>query len=125
MKKLACTISLTILMSIALGQSEVDSLRKLLSRSKSDTTRVTIFSELALKYAQSNSELAIKYAQEGLALARALKFKKGEADCLRRSGIILYQQGHYPEALDLFQQSLRISDSIDYLFGIGASCGHI
>src|SRR4051812_4499838 len=125
MKQLISTIAFTILLNIALGQTVIDSLKRQLALSKPDTTRVIILSELALKNAQSNSELAMHYAHEGLTLARALKFKKGEVDCLRRSGIILYQQGRYPEALDVFQQSLRISNNINYLFGIGAGCGHI
>ena len=65
------------------------------------------------------------YAQKGLALARTLKFRKGEADCLRRSGLVLFQQGRYPEALDIYQRALRISENINYSFGISAGLGHI
>jgi tetratricopeptide (TPR) repeat protein len=104
---------------------EKDSLQKLLVSSQPDTSRVMILSELAIRYMRSSHDTAMKYAQEGLALARALKFGKGESDCLRRSGLILFQQGRYPEALDIYQRALNISENIDYLFGIGAGLGHI
>jgi two-component system NtrC family sensor kinase len=125
MKNFVIAISFSILLSVAHGQTVIDSLEKQLSLSKPDTNRVIILSELALNCAQSNSALALKYAQEGLALARALKFRRGIADCLRRSGIALYQQGRYPEAMDVFQRSLRISEETNYLFGIATAWGHI
>jgi len=105
--------------------STKDSLEKLLASSQPDTTRVMIFSELAIRYLRSSNDTAMMYAQKGLALAKALKFRKGEADCLRRSGIVLFQQGRYPEALDIYQRALSISESINYTFGIAAGLGHI
>lgn len=104
---------------------EKDSLKKLLASSQPDTNRVMILSELSIRYFTSNNDTAMKYAQEGLALAQALKFRKGEADCLRRSGLVLFQQGRYPEALDIYQRALNISENINYPFGIGAGLGHI
>jgi signal transduction histidine kinase len=106
-------------------QSIIDSLKKELALSKLDTNRVSILSTLSIQYLPSDHKLATKYALEGLALARMLKFRKGEADCLRRSGIVIFQEGNYPEALDIFQRSLAISENINYLFGIGAALGHI
>jgi two-component system, NtrC family, sensor kinase len=107
------------------AQSIIDSLKKEMALSKPDTNRVSILSTLSIQYLPSDHKLATKYALEGLALARMLKFRKGEADCLRRSGIVIFQEGNYPEALDIFQKSLAISESINYSFGIGAAFGHI
>jgi signal transduction histidine kinase len=107
------------------AQSIIDSLKKELALSKPDTNRVSILSALCIQYLPSDHKLATKYALQGLDLARMLKFKKGEADCLRRSGIVIFQEGNYPEALDIFQKSLAICESINYLFGIGAALGHI
>ena len=44
---------------------------------------------------------------------------------MRRTGLALFQEGNYPEALDLYQQALKISEKINYSFGIGAGLGHI
>ena len=84
-----------------LRQAEIDSLMKLLASSGPDTHRVSILSDLALRNSRTDHKQALKYLQEGLALAQKLKFRKGEADCLRRRGIIIAQEGRYPEALDL------------------------
>jgi hypothetical protein len=125
MKQLIKVVLFVMLLGTAKGQILTDSLERKLSKSKPDTNRVKILSELTFQYAYRNGELAMKYAQQGLALARALKFQKGEADCLRRSGIVLLDEGRCPDALNVFQQSLKISESIKDLFGIGAACGHI
>jgi signal transduction histidine kinase len=107
------------------AQTVIDSLERKLSLSQQDTNRVTILSSLSIAYAQSNHELGLKYAREGILLARKLKFEAGEADCLRRSGLILFFEGRVPEALDVFQRSLSISEKINHSFGIGAGLGHI
>jgi len=132
MKKFLGIIFFTLLACIANSQLtqqgtrlEKDSLEKLLASSQPDTNRVMILSELSIRYTRSSHDTALKYAQEGLVLARVLKFRKGEADCLRRSGLILFQEGRYPEALDSYQRALRISENINYSFGISAGLGHI
>jgi two-component system, NtrC family, sensor kinase len=132
MKKLSgfifCMLTVGIVTAQQSHQFELatkDSLEKLSASSQPDTNRVMIFSELAIRYLRSSHDTAMMYAQKGLALARVLKFRKGEADCLRRSGLILFQQGRYPEALDIYQRALSISENVNYLFGISAGLGHI
>ena len=87
MKKLLGIIFFTLIVCIDTAQSiqqtessAKDSLQNLLASSQPDTNRVMILSELCNQYLQSDDNIAMKYAQEGLALARALKFRKGEAD---------------------------------------------
>ena len=112
MKKTGHTVILFFLAILCHGQIPIDSLRSLLAFSKPDTNRVLLLSELSISSVQSDHEAAINYAKEGLELAISLHFKKGEADCLRRYGIALFQEGNYPEALDLFQRALKISEEI-------------
>lgn len=125
MKKLFGILILINAFSTAFSQAVIDSLEKKLASSILDTNRVTILSSLSIAYAQSNHELGMKYAQEGLLLSRKLGFKSGEADCLRRSGLILFFQGRFPEALDAFQKSVGISEKINHSFGLAAGFGHI
>ena len=131
MKKLLWFISFIVIVCSVTAQSRKfefatkDSLEKLLSVSQPDTNRVLIFSALTIRYLRSSFDTATMYAQKGLALARTLKFRKGEADCLRRSGLVLFQQGRYPEALDIFQQALSIGEDINYPAAIGAGLLHI
>jgi two-component system, NtrC family, sensor kinase len=126
MKKVSVIAGLLMLMPlITIAQNLIDSLQKKLASSSPDTNRVSIIGELAMAYMQRNVDTSRKYLHEGLMLARQLGFKKGEADCLRRTGIIHYMQGRYPEALDIFQKAQTISESINHNFGIGAGLGHI
>lgn len=97
MKAISNIILLILLAGIVKAQSSIDSLEIKLASSKADTNRILLLSELSLKYLQSDYKVAMKYANEGLELSRKLHFKKGEADCLRRSGIVFFQQGNYPE----------------------------
>jgi len=109
----------------AKGQEVIDSLKERLAISLPDTNRVLILSELSVNYSRVDQDSAMKYALAGLALARELNFKRGEADCIRRSGIVLFNLGRYPEALVNLQKALLISESIHDNFGIGAANGHI
>ncbi len=125
MKKTGNIVLFILVTTVGYGQHAIDSLKNLLALSKPDTNRVLLLSALSVRSLSSDSKSAMKYATEGLILARALKFKKGEADCLRRSGIALFLEGNYPQALDIFQQALVISEDINDSFGIGAGLGHI
>src|SRR4051812_10726284 len=86
-----------------------DSVEKLLAVSKEDTNLVLMHSVLIMSYLNSNPKLAMRHAQDGVRLARKLNYKKGEADCLRRSGIVVQHQGRYAEALDIFLKAFQIS----------------
>ncbi len=125
MKTLLGAFFFTIIISVATAQPEISSLEKQLAASKADTNRVLILSNLVMGYLNSNHDMSMKYAQQGIALARALKFPRGEADCLRRSGIVHHHQGRYPEALDIFQKALTISETINDFFGIGSGLTHV
>src|SRR3954469_25306489 len=136
MKKISVTFFLVIMIFITDAQShahypirsrqlEIDSLKQLLASSGVDTHRVTILSDLAIRSSRSNHQDALRYAHEGLKLSRKLNFRKGEADCLRRSGIVFAQEGRYPEALKIYQQALRISEDVHDSFGVAAGLGHI
>jgi signal transduction histidine kinase len=124
-KKISIAAFLIFIVTTVGAQPLIDSLKIKLSLSKPDTNRVLILSSLAISYLQTNVDSSLKYSQEGVILARKLKFKSGEADCLRRSGIAYFNQGRYPEALDFFQKSLSISESINHSFGMAAGLGHI
>ncbi|MEP6711530.1 MAG: ATP-binding protein [Ferruginibacter sp.] len=125
MKKFFISIMLVASSSTILAQSITDSLEKKLALSSRDTNRVLILSALCIQYLRSNPTKAMTLAQQGIVLARSLNFRRGEADCLRRSGIIFFNLGRYPEALDIYQKAQVISEGINYSFGIAAGSGHI
>ena len=76
-------------------------------------------------YFISDPDKAMKFTQQGLALAQQIKFGKGEARFLRWKGIIHQRMGHYPEALYIFLQALKISQNINDRIEIALTQGSI
>jgi tetratricopeptide (TPR) repeat protein len=90
-----------------------DSLKLLLKSKLADTTSVLLMAELAETYWYSNPDTAFAIAQQGFALARQIKFVKGEANCLRNMGVILDLSGNYPSALEHYLQALKKYESLN------------
>lgn len=90
-----------------------DSLKLLLKSELADTTSVLLMAELAETYWYSNPDTAFSIAQQGFALARQIKFVKGEANCLRNIGVILDLSGDYPAALEHYLQALKKYESLN------------
>ena len=68
---------------------------------------------------------ALIYAQQGLDYARTMGYKKGEADCLNRLGVVLMQNGKYDKALANFLSSLKIREKINDLPGVLGSLNNM
>ena len=107
---------LLILFSLSTATAQrttiTDSLINLLALSKPDTSRVILLKTLSQYYHRANPDTAKQLAEEGLLLARHLKYRKGEAECLLTKGIVLEQEGLYPQALEVLLQSKSISERI-------------
>ena len=86
MKRFTLSIILFIASTIAFAQSKLtDSLKYLLSPAKEDTTRVLTIAELGLQF--PNSEIPILlFIMAEKALARQIKFQRGEALALSNVG---------------------------------------
>jgi signal transduction histidine kinase len=114
MKILMVAFLFTLLLKTAFSQNTniTDSLKQKLAISHADTNRVNLLASLSQYYHRANTDTSMMYAKEGLMLAERLHFATGKADCLYWIGILLELQGLYPQALDHFQRSLAISDSI-------------
>jgi tetratricopeptide (TPR) repeat protein len=90
-----------------------DSLKLLLKSELADTTSVLLMAELAETYWYSNPDTSFSIAQQGFALARQIKFVRGEANCLRNMGVILDLSGNYPAALEHYLQALKKYESLN------------
>jgi len=92
--------------TVAFSQSKTaDSLKHVLSKSKSDIERVQLLNEIADCYKSSNPVLMKDYATKALALAKKINYKAEEATALLNLGIAKIITGNYPEALDFFSQA--------------------
>jgi signal transduction histidine kinase len=89
-----------------------DSLNRLLAIEKEDTNRVSLMNRIAIAYINSKPDTALMINEHALELSRKIKFKKGEANSLRRIGSVFYIMGNYPDALENTLQSLKIAEEM-------------
>jgi hypothetical protein len=79
----------------AYTQSQVfDSLKQLLQNEKQDSTRCLLLEKLGDQYQGSNPDSALIFAEQGIALARKIKYLKGQVICLSRVGTIYTKTGN-------------------------------
>lgn len=107
-------MSLGLLLSTVLRAQDpvADSLARLISTAKPDTVKVNLLIALSKNKFNSAPEEAIKLSAEADSLSRKLGFGKGSAMALKNEGIVYYMQGKYIDAINTWQLSLAMFDSI-------------
>ena len=121
MRKAAAIIFLAFLMlvySLNAWAERSDSLKTLIQNGRDDTLKVNNLLELSKTYFSTAPQDAITYAQQAKTLAEKLQFRKGEAYALKNIGIGYYQQAQYVEAINVWQRSLEVFDSIGDKVGV-------
>ena len=119
MKKLILVLSLlNCACCIYAQQKKIDSLKRLLSTSSSDTATVTLKRKLAHKYLYSKPDSSFLLAQEGLVLATKIDFLEGQAKCYKEIGEAKEQMGNYPDAMQDYLKYLRIAEKLNLQFDI-------
>ncbi len=104
------TLLLTSVLPTAQGQvSETDSLKKLLSQTGQDTTRVFLLTELTFRYAFFKSDTALILGQQSIDLAQKLHFSKGEIRALHMHSNVLRIRGEFPQALEELLRAMQLS----------------
>ena len=78
----------------------IDSLKKALSQSEEDTSKVRLYANLSWEYQWSYPDSALSYSLPGLQLAKKLDFEEGEFDNLTSLGMSLVLKGDYSKALE-------------------------
>ena len=94
-------------------QQEIDSLKRRLARSAVDTSRAMLLNELGYQYHLFKPDTTYRLGQQGYELSRILSFRPGESRGLNVMAVGLVTMGDYPRALQLYQQALTISESIN------------
>ena len=119
MKEKSLFIVFTFLLAYSTGWGQrnlTDSLRAIINLQKNDTAEVNALAYLANEQIQNDS--VIKYAQQGLALAKKLNYRKGEADCLFVLG---HWYGDFGPSLQSVLGALNIYESLHDNQGIASS----
>lgn len=105
----------------------VETLKKTLSNSKQDATRVNTLNKLSELdgWRVGNLEAARSYALSAKTLAEKLQYRAGTADYLNNFGSISWMQGNYPEALKFFKEALAIREEIGDKSGVAGAQNNI
>ncbi len=95
------------------GQNtETDSLKKALATTAEGPRKVLILEGLSYAYVSAFPDTALQYAMEGLQLARKIDDPKGEAYCTNALGNVYFSVGDYPNALEMYLQSLQMKEGL-------------
>jgi len=115
MKSVTLSTILFIASTVGFSQNKLtDSLKHLIILAKEDTTRVLAIAELGFLFRNSNSDSSIYYGEKALALARQIKFQRGEALALSNIGLSMRFKGDLPGALNLEIQAVQIAKENNY-----------
>jgi len=89
----------------------VDSLLVVLSKSKSDTSKVGTLNKLSVAYVRTDSTKGLNYATQALQLAQKLHWEEGIAKSYFHLATQYLIHFHYKKALVYFEKSLKIAKS--------------
>ncbi len=122
------------------AQPNTDSLKKIISYAKSDTTRIRIFNKLAIIYSRNDANVADLYADSALNEINSsakndgtLKFYEMERSrAFSTKGHLAFRQGNSEEAVEHCIKALKISEKFKenkntakLLSNLGATLGKI
>ena len=90
----------------------IDSLKTEIAKATADTTKINLLNEIAHEYVSNDSTLAHQNAAEALALAKKIKYKKGEMNSYSVLGLILYYSSNYDQALEYHQMAKKMAEEL-------------
>jgi tetratricopeptide (TPR) repeat protein len=122
-KVLICVYLLTGMVLVADAQNTHEPLQA--AQHLNDTTGVELLRKKSLSLQGSRPDSALIYAQRGLELSRKLYYKKGEANCMNRLGVVLWKNGKYDRALYFLLASLKLREEINDRLGMLKSLSDI
>ena len=120
-----------LLISSALANAQVekrDSMLKLLSAQKEDTSAVLLYLNIAGLYEDNEPATAIRYCKKAVELSIKINFASGTIKAMRSLGNVFTIQGNFDSTLYYYEKCLEMSkksnDSLNIgisLFNIGAA----
>ena len=111
-KHVTCCILFFLISSTAFTQQVfIDSFRRELSNTTSDTVRLVLLRNMARSYSELNPDSSFVYAEKALSISRRLSFKLDEGSALREMGYSLLNRGNYPRSLQTVLSSLSVLEN--------------
>ena len=112
MKKIICALLFSSLTIVGFSQNQrINDLKQKLAIAETDTSRVWILSNLCNSLTGSNPDSALYYGEKAVALARKIKFHKGEILALSYTSGVFMSTGNLPKALSTAFEALQIAES--------------
>lgn len=111
----ACSFLLLLLCCGLPGNAQkpkADSLEKLLSAEKNDTSRVMLMCQLANAVNIYNPDTAMRISQAAIYLSKEIKFLNGQSKSLGTMANAVIKTGNYPRALELYFQKLHLDENL-------------
>ena len=114
MRKLSIAIVfLSLSFNLPAQNRKEDSLAELISKEKTDTTRVKLMWQLANITKNSNTEKALVFSRQSLFLAERIKYIEGQSKALGMIANIFMNIGNYPKALQYYFEKLKLEEKRD------------
>lgn len=108
-------------------RKQIDSLKKLLQTSTTDTSKISLLIVLSRKYYLQKPDSGLSYAAQALSISKRIGSKSGQAHALTQTGFSVWLLGNRPAALKTFLSSLNIATGLNDQWSIardydGMSC---
>lgn len=103
----------------------VDSLKELLKKPSTDTTRINILNRIASSYFYTKPKEGILYGEDALKLATKIHWKKGLAVANVNLGVCQWVLTDYPKAINYFYKSLAIYEDLKDQNGISEAYNNL
>ncbi|MBL7709578.1 MAG: tetratricopeptide repeat protein, partial [Chitinophagaceae bacterium] len=91
-------------------KEKADSLRRLLTFEKVDSTRASLMWQLASAINVYNPDTALFLSQQSLYLSKNINYLEGESRALGVLANTFLKFGNYPRALELYIQKLKLEE---------------
>ena len=91
----------------------IDSLKKVISICKVDTSKVNTLNYLSLKITSKQPEEGMKYAIQAMSISKKIEYKKGIGDSYNNIGLAFRYQNLYKESIENTNQSLKIRQELN------------
>lgn len=125
MKKIFTLFLLFYISTENFAQTKVDSLKQVLAKTKIDTVRLNILSDIIKQSLYSDPTEARKFAQQYLSIAQKNKITKEIARGTNLIGMTYHVSGDINKALDFYIEALKKYESIKDSLYMGISMNNI
>jgi two-component system, NtrC family, sensor kinase len=111
MKTIIWTFHFFFITAVGHSQNQrIVDLKQRLAAADTDTSRVLILTNLCNSLSGINPDSALYYGDKAVALARKIKYPKGEVQALSFSSGVLNSTGYLPKALSMAFEALQIAE---------------